>query len=92
MERIKTTVRIAGKDYTIIGTDPQDHVHRVAVYVDRKMLELAAAASLTGNMAAVLAAMNIADELLKAQDENTRLRSELLQLQQRKAGGAPGEK
>ena len=33
-------------------------------------------------MVAVLAALNIADELLKAHDENTRLRRELLMARQ----------
>ena len=34
-------------------------------------------------MAAVLTAMNLADELLQAQDENTRLRRELLEMSEK---------
>jgi cell division protein ZapA len=78
MEKMKTTVRIAGHDYNIVSTDTQEHIQRIAVYVDRKMTDLAAASRLPPNMAAVLTAMNVADDLLKAQDENTRLRQELI--------------
>lgn len=83
MEKIKTTVRIAGRDYTMVGSDTPEHMHRVAVYVDRKMEELSVASKMPPNMVAVLTAMNIADDLLKSQDENTRLRKELMQLHQR---------
>ena len=78
MEKTKTTVRIGGRDYTLTGTDPEEHIKRVAVYVDRKMEELLFATRLPQPMVAVLTAMNIADDLIKAQDENTRLRKELL--------------
>ena len=78
MEKTKTTVRIGGRDYTITGTEPEEHIKRVAVYVDRKMEELLFATRLPQPMVAVLTAMNIADDLIKAQDENTRLRKELL--------------
>lgn len=82
MVKTKTTVRIAGRDYTMVGNDSEEHMHRVAVFVDRKMSELAVAGQLPSNMVPVLTAMNIADELIKAQDENTRLRNELMQAHQ----------
>ena len=46
MEKIRTTVRVAGKDYTIASYDPEAHVQRVAAYVDRKLNELSAATRL----------------------------------------------
>ncbi len=82
MDKIKTTVKIAGKDYTLVGTESEEHIRRVAVYVDRKMEELALTSRMPQNMVAVLTAMNIADDLLKAQDENTRLRKEIMQVHQ----------
>lgn len=82
MEKQRTTVRVAGKDYTLVSADPVEHVHRVGVYVDRKLQEIEQATKLPTNMAAVLASLNIADELLKAHDENTRLRRELLAARQ----------
>ncbi|MDR3050983.1 MAG: cell division protein ZapA [Oscillospiraceae bacterium] len=82
MEKIKTTVRIGGRDYTMVGNDSEEHMHRVAVFVDRRMEEVALATHMPTNMVSVLTAMNVADELLKAQDENTRLRKELLYVSQ----------
>jgi len=78
MEKRKTVVRVAGRDYTIASIDPPEHVHRVGVYVDRKMQEIETASHLPSNMVAILAALNIADELLRSHDENTRLRRELM--------------
>ena len=46
MEKIRTTVRVAGKDYTIASYDSEAHVQRVAAYVDRKLSELSMATRL----------------------------------------------
>ena len=83
MEKIRTTVRVAGKDYTIASYDPEAHVQRVAAFVDRKLNELSAATRLPQAQLSVLAALNIADDMLKAHDEITRLRRELMETQQK---------
>ncbi|MGI6004505.1 MAG: cell division protein ZapA [Christensenellales bacterium] len=71
MEKIKTTVRIGGKEYTISGADSEEFMHRVAIYVDRKMAAIEEANNnLSTTMLAVLTCLNIADELLKLQ-QNT---------------------
>ena len=80
MEKTKSVVRIAGHEYTIVSTDAPEHIQRVAAYVDRRMSDLQTASRLSPNMVTVLTAMNIADEMLKAQDENVRLRQELTRL------------
>ena len=77
MEKIRTTVRIAGKDYTLSGYDSEEYVRRVASYVDRKITELELATRLPSQQLAVLTSVSIADDLLKAHDENARLRKEL---------------
>ena len=73
------TLRIAGRDYTITSADAPEHVRRVAVYIDRKIAETASAGFVNRESAAVIAGMTVADELLTAQDDNTRLRRELLE-------------
>ena len=83
MEKIRTTVRVAGKDYTIASYDPEAHVQRVAAFVDRKLNELSAATRLPQAQLSVLAALNIADDMLKAHDEITRLRRELMETQKK---------
>ena len=76
------TLRIAGRDYTITSSDAPEHVHRVAVYIDRKIAEMASSGFVNRENAAVPAGMAVADELLTAQDDNTRLRRELMQARQ----------
>ncbi len=70
MEKQKITVTVAGKPYTLVSSDPPEHVRRVAAYVDRTLSETAAATNLPSPQATVLACFRMAEELLKAQDEN----------------------
>lgn len=77
MEKNRTTVQIMGVNYTLSGVESPEYIHRVALYVDRKMQEIGLAQKLTTNHLAVLSCINIADELIKAQDENNRMRKEL---------------
>ncbi len=82
MEKIRTTVRIAGKDYTMSGYDKEEYVRRVAIYVDRKIHELSMTTRMPMQDVCVLTSVTIADELLKAQDEINRLRRELSETRQ----------
>ena len=77
MEKIRVTVRIAGKDYTMSGYDKEEYVRRVAAHVNRKIQELSMATRMPMQDVSVLAAVTIADDMLKAQDEVNRLRREL---------------
>ena len=78
MVKQKTTVRVAGKEYTLVSSEPPEYMNRVAVYVDRKTSETVLATRLPVDKAAVLTSINIADELMKSHDENSRLRRELM--------------
>ncbi len=80
MDKQKTAVRVAGKEYTLVSSDSPEHLSRVANYVDRRIMETAYATRLNKESAAVLVCLNIADELMKAHDENARLRRELNRL------------
>ena len=74
MEKQKITVSVAGKAYTLVSSDPPEYVRRVAAYVDRKLRETMTVTNLPGSQAAVLTCFNLAEELMKAQDENRILR------------------
>ena len=80
MEKQKITVTVAGKNYTLVSGDQPEFVKRVAAYVDRKLNETAAVTNLPSAQAAVLTCFNLAEDLLKAQDENTMLRRQNEQL------------
>ena len=76
MQKIRTTVRIAGKEYTIASYDSEEYVNRVADFVDRRMNELNLATRLPAQQLAVLTAVNATDDMMKSRDEITRLRAE----------------
>ena len=80
MEKQKMTVTVAGRNYTLVSNNPPEFMKRVAAYVDRKLSETAAVTNLPSGQAAVLACFNMAEELLRAQDENTLLRRQMEQL------------
>ena len=89
LERKKTSVTVGGKAYTIVSEDSTEHVKRVGLYVDRKLQEIEQATRLPSYASAILTTLNIADDLLKAQDENTQLRRNLMKLQK---GGRTAER
>ena len=80
MQKVRTTVKIAGKDYNIAGYDSEEHVQRVAAHVDRAMNELALTTHLPQAQLAVLAAINATDDMMKSREEIRRLRREVEQL------------
>lgn len=68
-----TTVRIFGKDYPIASDQNPEYVQRLAEFVDRKMNEIANGGdSLTSSRVAVLACLNIADDLMRTKNEKDR--------------------
>ncbi len=84
MEKQKITVTVAGKPYTLVSADPPEYVKRVAAYVDRTLSETAAATNLPSGQAAVLSCFRIAEELMKAQDENRMLRRRMEEAERKK--------
>lgn len=75
-----TQVEIFGRTYTARGHDDDGHLQEVAALVDRKMREVAE--HLTDRdpeRVAILAALNIADELIKSQDREAGERVEIKQ-------------
>lgn len=77
MQKIKTTVRIAGKEYAISTYDSEAYVQDVAAWVDRKMKDLAEATKLPAGQLAVLTAVNATDDMMKSREEVRRLKLEL---------------
>ena len=77
MDKIKTVVKIAGKEYTIVGSESEEYIHRVAIYVDKKMNEISQHMNLSTLMQAVLTAINLADVCLKQQDEIIQLKADI---------------
>ena len=80
MSRNKTIVRIDGQDYTLAGEESVVYMHEVASLVDERMVELRKrCVHFSTAMTAVLAAVNIAEELFKEREKNKELMSKLQQ-------------
>jgi len=71
-----TEVYILGQKYTVKGDAEEDYIKKLASYVDEKLKEVyGSSPSITPLKAAILASLNIADELHKlreAQESITR--------------------
>ncbi|MBR4443888.1 MAG: cell division protein ZapA [Clostridia bacterium] len=77
MAKTRIIVRIAGREYPITSSDSEEYVRRVARYVDRKISDLSLATRLPAPECATLAAVTIADELAKMQEELNRVRAQM---------------
>ena len=63
------SVRIFGREYKIKGHADKSYIEKMAKYVDEKMRELSTNTSLpSSDRIAILAALNIADELFQERD------------------------
>jgi cell division protein ZapA len=83
LNKNKTVVKIGGKEYALCSTDSIEYMHRVALYVDQTMEGIKKNSfHLSTSLVAVLASVNIADTLLKAQDELAELKETLSALKE----------
>ncbi|MFO1443957.1 cell division protein ZapA [Bacillus sp. Bva_UNVM-123] len=77
-QKKRTTVDIYGQQYIIIGTESQSQIRLVASMVDEKMREISSKNPyLDSGKLAVLTAVNVVNDYLKALDEVERLENEL---------------
>ena len=70
-------VTICGDEYTLVAEESAAYMQKVGSYVDGKMTEILETARVGRVDAAVLTAVNIADELFKAQSAAEQLRSQI---------------
>jgi len=73
----RTTVEIFGRRFELRGSEGSEHLEELARYVDRRMRELAKVSPQVDTAKlAVLAALNIADELFREQRTEPGARNE----------------
>ncbi len=71
------TVTIYGQEYPIRGDGDEEYIRKVAAYVDECMQQIEEQTSIkTPTRLAILAALNIADELFAVKSEKERLLAE----------------
>ena len=76
----RVTVTVGGLKYTLLATEGEDYVHRVAAYVNEKLKETGKAGGISQMDCAVLTAINLADERFKEQDASDNLRRQIKDL------------
>lgn len=73
----KITINICGEEYTFIAEESPSYMQKVAALVDAKMGEVLQGAKVSRTDAAVLAAVNIADEYYKNLRSSENLRAQV---------------
>ena len=73
----RITVSICGDEYTFVAEESTAYMEQVAALVDKKMSEILTGAKVGCSDAAVLAAVNLADELLKSEQTAENLRRQV---------------
>ncbi|MGI6084271.1 MAG: cell division protein ZapA [Acetivibrionales bacterium] len=83
-EKNKVTVRIAGNEYVLTGSESPEYIQKIALFVDRKLLEITRRNHLLStSMASVLAALNMADEMFRTNEELKKTADDLSGLRQK---------
>ena len=73
----KVTMNICGQEYTLVADESAAYMEKVGALVDEKMRQVLDALHVSQTDAAVLAAVNLADELLKNQAAAENLRRQI---------------
>ena len=76
----KVTVTINDQAYTLVATEDAAYMEKVAAHVDAKIGEIRAGGKISIQDAAVLAALNVADEYFKGQEAAEALRKQMKEL------------
>ncbi len=76
----RVVVTVGAQSYTLLTADEEGYVRQVAAYVDGKLRETAQSGRLSAVDAAVLTALNIADEKYKEQEAGENLRRQIKEL------------
>ena len=78
MENKRVEVKINNVEYLLVTNEPEEYVQRVALLVNKRMGQIQEGnKQLSTAMTAVLAAINIADDLLKNESVLDNIREEL---------------
>ena len=75
----RVVISICGEEYTFVADEAAGYMQKVGSYVDQKMTEVLNGSKVGRTDAAVLTAVNITDELVKAQAASEALRSQIKQ-------------
>ena len=93
MEKIRTTVRLAGQEFRLSCEESEEYIQQIAKYVNVKISEIQNMyPSLSSANAVLLASMNLADELFQLRTDYDALDSRISQLREMPARTAPSKR
>jgi cell division protein ZapA len=70
MDKTRTVVHIAGQEFKLSGQESEEYIQKIAVYLNRKIDEVQKTyPTLSTTHAAIMAALDITDELHKVKAE-----------------------
>lgn len=75
----RISVTIAGQNYTVLAEESEEYTRQVAARADAKIAEAKQVTDASALNAAVLAALNLADEATKAEREVGRAKGEMVE-------------
>lgn len=77
-KRRHVDVKIMGQKFTMMSDEPEEHLYRVADYVNKKIDEIQTKTSTVGaSSLAILAALNIADDYLSSKGKLEKTRKQV---------------
>ncbi len=73
----RVTVTIADQEYTLVATEEQSYMERVAAHVDTELHQVLSASKVSLVDGAILASLNLADQYFKETETSENLRRQL---------------
>ncbi len=86
MNTMSFNASIGGRDYTLSAQGDPERLRRIADFLDRKISEAKMHTAMSGEIAAVIAGLSVAEELFDAKDEAQRLRNQLYEMAKATSG------
>ena len=73
----RVVIKISGEELVLLTDDAPEYVRKVGAYVNDQMRNVVKAAKVGQTRAAIMAAVNIADELYKTREQDDQLRNQI---------------
>lgn len=73
----RVVMRICGEELTFVAEESTDYMQRVGAFVGEQMQDILNSSKVSRSNAAVLTAVNIADELFKVREADEQLRAQI---------------
>ncbi|MEG1559998.1 MAG: cell division protein ZapA [Clostridia bacterium] len=87
MGKNNTVVHIAGQEFRLSGAESEEYMQKLAIFVDKKVQEVSNVyPELSTTHCAMLAAMNISDDLMKLRASYNELEGRILHMREERMG------